>query len=160
MTIRFYLNYAQTIYQVFKQLQMKTLTKSPLILMLVIFSVLSCNHVSESGSIGDKFYAYLQQEDYDAITRLLDTSALKIYSIAKWKEMLSMRNQYFGGLESYKPVSFHTETFEDYQIIKMGYKVSNFKGHVFEEIRLIKKGNQINILDYRYPTDIVLANKK
>ncbi len=139
---------------------MKTLILSSFTLALIIFTFSSCNHISESGDIGDKFYAYLQQEDYDAIILLLDTNALKNHTKNEWKKMLSERNQYFGKLESYKPIGFHTETQENYKIIKLDYRVSNSNGQVFEEIKLINRDNQIRILNYHFPSDIALADKK
>ncbi len=139
---------------------MKTLIISSFTLTLIIFTFSSCNHISESGDIGDKFYSYLQQENYDAIILLLDTEALKNYTKDEWKEMLSARNRYFGKLESYKPIGFHTETQENYKIIKLDYRVSNSNGQVFEEIKLINRDKQIKILNYRFPSDVAFADKK
>ncbi len=138
---------------------MKSIIISSL-LILILFSSSSCNHISESGDIGDKFYAYLQQENYDAIIQLLDAEALKSYSKEEWKELLLTRNQYFGKLESYKPIGFHTETQKDFKIIKLNYKVNNTNGQVFEEIELINRGKQIKILNYRFPADVALAEPK
>jgi hypothetical protein len=138
---------------------MKTLIISSFTLTLFIFTFSSCNHISESGDVGDKFYSYLQQENYDAIILLLDTVALKNYTKHEWKKLLSERNQYFGKLESYKPIGFHTETKKDYKIIKLKYEVSNYNGQVLEEIKLINRGKEIKILNYSFLSDIALANK-
>ncbi len=141
-----------------KPVEMKSIIISFFILIILTSS--SCNHISESGDIGDKFYAYLQQENYDAIIQLLDAEALKNYSKEEWKVLLSTRNQYFGKLESYKPVGFHTETQKDFKIIKLNYEVSNTNGQVFEVIELINRGKQIKILDYRFPANVALAEPK
>lgn len=139
---------------------MKSIIISSFLLILTVFTFFSCNHISESGAIGDKFYSSLQNEDYDAIVQLLDKEALKSYTKEEWKEVLSARNEYFGKLEWYKPISFHTETHEGFKIIKLNFKVSNTNCQAFEEIELINRGEEIKILNYSFPADMALAEPK
>jgi len=138
---------------------MKTL-KFPFFLFFVtILAFNACSNVSKSGEVGDQFYAYLQQKDYDAIIQLLDNKALEKYSAAEWKDLFSARNSYFGTIKSYKPVGFHTETIKDHKIIKLDYQVDNDNGLVYEEIKLINQDDQLKILSYSFSPDIAMNEK-
>ena len=141
----------------FKSLKMKTLNFNLVFVAIVFFILSSCSQVSQSGDVGDDFYSYLQQENYEAIIRLLDEDALKKYSADEWKKLFMNRNEYYGKLNSYKPVGFHTETQQDIKIIKLDYLVKNVNGSVNEQIELIHRGNKLKILNYSFPVDVAMA---
>ena len=130
-----------------------------LVVSCLLISISSCNHVAKSGEIGDQFYSYLQEKDYSSIIQLLDNEALKNYSSEEWLELFTARNQYFGELKSYKPVSFHTETIKNTKIIHLTYQVINSDGLVNEEIELIDRGKHLKILNYHFSYDIASTAK-
>jgi len=138
---------------------MKTLKLFFPALFIVVVLGSACGHVSMSGEMGDKFYSYLQQKNYEAIVQMLDNEALQKYSKKEWINMLASRNEYLGKPKSYKTVGFHTETLPDKKIIKLDYKVDNPNGEVFEEIKLVVKKDCLKLLSYSFVTDVAMAEK-
>lgn len=120
----------------------------------LISSGFFCSSVSRSGKMGDQFYSYLQNDDYNSIITMLDKDALDEYSKEEWIELFASRKRYFGNLKSYINTGFHTNTSNGLQITKLNYEVDNLNGLVYEEIEFIKRGNDYKILAYRFTPDL------
>lgn len=120
----------------------------------VISSGFFCSSVSQSGKMGDQFYGYLQNDDYNSIITMLDKEALKKYTKEEWLELFVSRNRYFGSMKSYKNTGFHINTLNGLQIAKLNYEVDNLNGVVYEEIEFVKRGNDYKIFTYQFTPDL------
>ena len=129
-----------------------------IIIVIVLTGLISsgffCSSVSRSGKMGDQFYSYLQNDDYNSIIEMLDEEALAKYSKKEWIQMFTSRNMYLGSLKSYKNTGFHTNTSNGLQIAKLSYEVDNRNGLVYEEIEFIKRGASYKIFTYRFAPDL------
>ena len=125
-----------------------------IVLTALISSGFFCSSVSRSGKMGDQFYSYLQNEDYNSIIEMLDEGALTQYSKKEWIQLFTSRSKYFGSLRSYKNTGFHTNTANGLQIAKLSYEVDNQNGLVYEEIEFVKRGGNYKIFTYRFAPDL------
>ncbi len=129
-----------------------------IIIAIVAIGVISSgfffSSVSQSGKMGDQFYGYLQNDDYNSIITMLDKEALSKYTKEEWLELFVSRNRFFGSMKSYKNTGFHTNTLNGLQIAKLNYEVDNLNGVVYEEIEFVKRGNDYKIFTYRFAPDL------
>jgi len=124
------------------------------VITVLMSSSFICSSVSQSGKMGDEFYNYLKNNDYNSIVAMLDTEALVEYSKEEWIELFASRNKFFGELKSYKNIGFHTNSSKGMEITKLSYEVNNPNGLVYEEIEFVKRGDDYKILVYRFATDL------
>ncbi|MCR5455931.1 MAG: hypothetical protein K6F33_13160 [Bacteroidales bacterium] len=124
---------------------------------VILITIFACGAFKQCDEIGNDFYNFLKNKQYDQALQLLDEEALKVTPQQVWLDGLKVKEQQLGLLLSVQRQDFESHTVDNVTRLAIKYKTQYTKGVMYERLEFIERNDDFKITFYRYNADSTLV---
>ena len=127
-------------------------------ILAIFITIVSCGAFKQCDEIGNDFYNFLKNRQYDLALQLLDDEALRATPQQKWLDGLKEKDKQLGLLLGVQRQDFESYTVDNVTRLAIRYKTQYSKGILFERLEFIERKEGFKITFYKYNEDSTLVD--